>query len=368
MRLALNATFIGERYNGISTYAEGLIGALLQQQYEIVLYSSKMRPRTPGLHLHRTSRWFRADNGGWASFYRFAWLQTALPFLLRDQGLLLFFSPNAEGMLFPPVHQIIQVHDLIPLFYPEECPRLVRYYRYFLPRVISASRMVFVVSEHTKRDLVDAYSVSGEKIAVIYNGINEEFFTSESALRPRGFEIKKYFLFVGTYAPRKNLETVVCALASIAKEVREDLVVVAHDDPRASRIKALAYRMGIGDRLRFLSGLSVPELAYVYQHATALVLLSDYEGFGYPPLEAMASGTSAIVSDSTSLAEVVGTAAIKVPTRDVEAAAAAMRALATDPNFRSEYCRRGRERAQKFRWQHTAEQLRQGIARAISTS
>lgn len=367
MRLGFNATFMGDRHNGISTYAEGLIASLLQQRHEVVLYASKMyRQPTAGLELHRTPPWLCADHGSLANLCRIAWMQTALPFLLRNSDVQLFLSPTVEGMLLPPVDQIVQVHDLIPLFYPQECPRLVHYYRYALPRVMSASRMVFVDSEHTKRDLVDAYSISEEKIAVIYPGIHDEFFASGSALRPRGVEFEKYFVFVGTYAPRKNLETVVRAFANIATDVPENLVVIARDDPRAQRIEALACRLGVGDRIRFLSGLSVPELVYVYRHATALLLLSEYEGFGYPPLEAMATGTPAIVSDGTSLAEVVGGAAIKVPARDVDAAAAAMRAVASDADYRSEYRRRGSEWVQKFTWRHTAEQVRLGMERATS--
>lgn len=365
MRVAFNATFLGEQHSGISTFAEGLIDSLLDQHYEVVLYSSKV-PANAAVDLNRTSPWLRADNGGWASLCRFAWLQTALPWRLRKQNVRLFFSPIAEGMLFPSVRQIVQVHDLIPLFYPEECPRLVLYYRYFLPRVIAASRMVFVDSEHTRRDLANAYSVPEEKIAVIYGGLKDEFFAAESAVRPPGFELDRYFVFVGSYAPRKNLDTVIQALARIASDVREDLAVVARDHPRATELRALAGQLGLGDRIRFLTGLAVSQLAYVYQHATALVLLSEYEGFGYPPLEAMAMGTPAIVSDSTALAEVVADAAIKVPARDVEAAAAAMLAFARDADYRYEYARRGRERAQRFTWQHSAEQLRCGIARATS--
>ena len=368
MRVAFNATFLGEHHSGISTYAEGLIGSLLQQQHEIVLYTSKTPVHSAGLELHRTSPLFRADKGGLASLCRFAWLQTALPWQLRNQDVELFFSPSAEGMLSPPVRQIVQVHDLIPLFHPEESPRLARYYRYFLPRVIARSRLVFVDSQHTGRDLVRVFSLPEENVAVIYPGIREEFFALDPAIPPPGFEADKYFVFVGSYVPRKNLGTVVRALARIASDVRENLVIVARDDPRSAAIQALADDLGIRARLRFLRGLTTPELAYVYKHATALVLLSEYEGFGYPPLEAMATGTPAIVSDSTSLAEVVGTAAIRVPARDVEAAAMAMRAFARDPNYRSEYAQRGRERARNFTWQHSAEQLRDGIARAVSVS
>ena len=368
MRVAFNATFLGEHHSGISTYAEGVIGSLLEQQHEILLYASKTPFQSAGLELRRTSPLFRADKGGLSSFCRFAWLQTVLPWLLRNQEVQLFFSPNAEGMLSPPVRQIVQVHDLIPLFHPDEGPRLARYYRYFLPRVVARSRMVFVDSEHTRRDLERVFSLPADNVAVIYPGIREQFFASDSAIPPVGFEAGRYFIFVGSYAPRKNLDTVVRALARIASDVREDLVIVARDDPRAAAIQALAENLGIRERLRFLCGLTIPELTYVYKGATALVLLSEYEGFGYPPLEAMATGTPAIVSDSTSLAEVVGTAAIRVPAHDVDAAAAAMRAFARNPDYRSDYSHRGRERAQNFTWQNSAEQLRVGIARAVSVS
>ena len=152
-----------------------------------------------------------------------------------------------------------------------------------------------------KSDLIDRYNLPPEKVSVVYNGLRPELFDTDADSRPACLDADRYFLFVGTFAPRKNLQTVVRAFARIHTDVPERLVVVAYPDERQETIRELARSLKVLDKMAFCSGLTNAELAYLYRHATGLLLLSEYEGFGYPPLEAMATKTPAIVSDSTSL-------------------------------------------------------------------
>jgi glycosyltransferase involved in cell wall biosynthesis len=277
-----------------------------------------------------------------------------------------FIAPNfAEAMLFPPVPQIICIHDLIPLFYPEENPFWSHYANHLVPRLIAASIKVFAVSEHTKRDIVDHYKVDEKKILVTYNGVDQRFFLDKALPRPD--ELDKYFLFVGTFARRKNLDTTLRALAKIANEIPEKLAVVAHWEPaRGREIQDLARDMGITERLRFFSDLSISQLIALYKHATATVLLSEYEGFGYPAAESMAAGTPVIVSDSTSLAEITGDAGLKVPCRDTEAAARAMLAVATRPELRRHLVEKGRAKAVNYTCERSMDVVNNAIRASLN--
>ncbi len=364
MRLAINATFASERHNGITTFVDGIVRCLGSHGHELFVYSSAERyAKFEGVTLRRTPIGLVFDGSAANNFRRFAWTQATLPAKLKRDKVDLFFSP-VEGLLRSPVPQVVAVHDLIPLFYPAECPRLHHYYKRVLPYILKGSARTVAPSQHTKSDLIARYSLPSDKVSVVYYGLRSELFDTGADSRPACLQADRYFLFVGTFAPRKNLETVVRAFAKIHKDVPEKLVVVAYPDERQATICELARSLEVLDQMAFCSGLSDAELAYLYRHSTGLILLSEYEGFGYPPLEAMATKTPAIVSDSTSLAEVVGNAGITGSCRDFDAAAAAMRRLSLEKLYRELLGKTGEARARQFTWSNSAKQLSDALVAA----
>ena len=366
MRLAINATFASERHNGITTFVDGIVERLGGHGHELFVYTSAERyAKFEGVTLRKTPANLVFDGGGANNFRRFAWTQAVLPSKLKRDRVDLFFSP-VEGILRSPVPQVVAVHDLIPLFYPAECPRLHHYYKRILPFILKGCVRTVAPSQHTKSDLIDRYSLPADKVSVVYYGLRQELFDAQSDSRPACVDCERYFLFVGTFAPRKNLETIVRAFARIHAEVPETLVVVAYPDQRQESIRELARSLDVLDKIAFCSGVSNAELAYLYRNATGLLLLSEYEGFGYPPLEAMATSTPAIVSDSTSLAEVVGDAGITGGCRDFDAAAAAMRRLSTERLYRELLGKNGQVRARQFTWSNSAKQLSDALNAARS--
>jgi glycosyltransferase involved in cell wall biosynthesis len=211
------------------------------------------------------------------------------------------------------------------------------------------------------------------RIEVVYPWVDPVFFSHDPDLPPQGHEDGPYFLFVGRLSPNKNLEMVVRAFAAIRRDVRHRLVcVLGITDDRDRRCYAeildLAVRLGVRDRLHVYSGLSRAQLLFLYRHATALVLLSKYEGFGYPPLEAMAVGTPAIVSDSTSLVEVAGPAAVCVPNTEPDGAAEAMKRLACDPAYRAWLAEAGRAHARQFTCERSGRMIRSILERCARLS
>lgn len=367
MRLAVNALFLSEKHSGFASYVRGMIPFLAAPHDgdEMLLYSALPGwvSSCPSILWKRSPVFLQDKYGTAGHMARFFWMQTILPLLLLKEKAEVFFSPVTEGMIRPTARQVVVVHDLIPLFYPEECPRLSIFYRRILPLVLSNTSIVIADSFQTKRDLVRCFRMPEEKVAVVYCGLDPLYFSSEPGECPPEFNSLDYFLFVGTYAPRKNLATVVRAFARIHRELPHELVIVAYRDRFTREILLLARDLGVLSKLRFFSGLPSRQLLYLYRNATALLLLSEYEGFGYPPLEAMACHTPAIVSDATSLAEITGGVSICLPPNDVAGVASAMQDLAEHPDRRRALGERSAGYAGKFAWEDAAQSIREIIQR-----
>lgn len=358
MRIGLNASFVNSRHNGTTTFVDGALQSLISLGHEVVLYSSAERYRgLKDVELRATPRSLCVGESAGAGVKRFVWMQSVLGHKLKQDRVDLFFTPHVEAMLSCPVPQVVTVHDLIPLLYPEECPRQHYYYKWLLPKILPACLRTLVVSEHTRRDVIQKYGLDPSRVALVYNSLREQFFEPQFGSQPEGFEPSPYFLFVGTFAPRKNLETVIRAFARIHAEVPEKLVVVAYQDRWQAAMQRLCAELAVLDKVAFYAGLKDSELAYLYRHATGLILLSEYEGFGFPPLEAMATGTPALVSDATSLAEVVADAAITSSCRDIDAAAAELAKLSADHAYREGLGQIGAARARQFTWASSTRQL-----------
>jgi len=359
VRIGVNAALLGDRYYGVDSYILGLIGCLADLGHEVTVYTSS--PRVPGsaqVKLRRSCKLLRFDKGPGASALRFLWNQAVLPLRLIKDSIDVVFCQNIDAMLRPPVSQILVIHDIIPLLYPEEAPGLHKYYKFVLPRTFRRADALVTVSDTSRKDIIKCYGAAGAaNICVGHEGVGSAVSNPAKDRKPSGFQCQSFFLFVGTFCPRKNLATVIEALAMSGKEIGESLVVVAYADKWMPAAMQKIAELNVSERVVFLSDLQPEELGYLYDHATALFLLSEYEGFGLPVLEAMSAGTPAVVSDTGALAEVVGDAAIKIKAHDVNAAAAIMSRLSVDQQFRQEWQRKGLQRSRAFTWQRTGEQL-----------
>lgn len=349
MRIAINAALLGKRHTGVGSYIIGLIQSLSNLGHEVVVYgSSPLLPSGPGITLQRTPAFLAFGAGTLAGWLRSLWNIFVLPLKLLGSDTDAVVSQNAEGAVWCSVPQVLVIHDLIPMYYPEETPRLRGYYKRILPLVFKNTAAVVAVSQYTRNNLLRCFKLNPAGVYVASNSAKLRSGDEGTECRPARLPSAPYFLFVGTYAPRKNLETVVRALARIRNEVPESLVVVAYTDKWTSGCLHLVEELELSGRVIQLSGLTNQELDYVYRHATALFLLSEYEGFGLPALEAMLVGTPAVVSDSTALAEVVGDASPKLGAHDVDTASKVMLRLSTDQAYRQELQRLGTQRAHMF--------------------
>jgi glycosyltransferase involved in cell wall biosynthesis len=300
---------------------------------------------------------------------RIAWEQLALPRALRrDRANLLhataFVAPLASNVPF-----VITVYDLSFAIFPElfRGPNQA-YLRAFTRRSARRARRVIAISDHTRRDVHRLYGVPLEQIDVAYPGVRPGFKPlpreAVEAFRRKHNLPERFFLYLGTLEPRKNLGRLIEAVSQSG--IGDwGLVLVGgkgwlHDELFA-RVKAL----GLDDRVRFAGYAPGDDLPLWYNAATAFVYPSRYEGFGLPPLEAMACGAPVIASNAASLPEVVGDAGLLVEPEDAPRLAQAMRQVWEDATLRGELSQRGIDRARRFTWQATAQATVESYRRAL---
>ena len=254
---------------------------------------------------------------------------------------------------------IVTVHDLVRFYFPFEPEKFTE--RLWLKLDIIGIRRashIIATSQHTRNDLIKYMKIPPGRISVIYDGIDHNIFKpSDVAL---GFLDKPYILYVGSERPRKNLGRLFEAFAMLKKEF-PDLKLLKigpvgrYDKFRRDSEKKLA-SLGITRQVAFVDYVSEPDLARYYSSARLLAYPSLYEGFGLPPLEAMACGCPVVTSNASSIPEVVGDTGITVDPHDTDALAQAIRRVLTDSKLRQDMIKKGLEQAKKFSWEKAAEQ------------
>lgn len=302
---------------------------------------------------------------------RIGWEQGIGPAAALRDRLDLFHGPVNVLPLATPCRGVITIHDLAFLAHPEAFNAAKRRYL-ALMTALSARRSVRViaVSHFTKLEVIRRLGVAPRKVAVVPNAVDPAFAPrpADEIVRFRAAQglPDQFILSLGTLEPRKNLTGLLDAYARLAADTTADLVVVGgqgwlYDDALA-RVAAL----GLTGRVRFAGHVPDGDLPLWYNAAAAFVYPSLYEGFGLPPLEALACGTPTITSAAASLPEVVGDAAILVEPRDPDALAAALRRVLTEPVLRARLSAAGPSRAATFTWAGAAVATRAVYAEALA--
>lgn len=230
-----------------------------------------------------------------------------------------------------------------------------------VPKSAERAERIITISEFTKREIVSTFGTDPDKITVTHLAADRRFFRTAPA-RDRERVVRKYrlperyLLAVGNLEPRKNLATLFRAFAKVKDEIPQDLVIVGARGWLFEDTERLVGKLGITSRVHFPGFVADADLPAVYQSADCFVYPSRYEGFGIPPLEAMASGTPVISSNAASLPEVVGEAAVTLPPMSAAKLADAIGELVNSPARRRSLAARGRKQARSFSWKRTARQ------------
>ena len=293
------------------------------------------------------------------------WEQASLP--LRCRGTLLW-SPCNTGPLAVR-RQVVTIHDATYADTPECFSKpFAAWYGYLLPRLARRVRRVMTVSEFSRGRLADLTGLDPAAIDVIPNGVDPRFAPPSAAAVAavrRQYDLPgPYVLSLGSIEPRKNLATLLRAWPSVAARRPELTLAVAGGG------NAIYGSVGIDPatlpRVKLLGYVDDAALPALYGSCEAFVFPSVYEGFGLPPLEAMACGAAVVCSDATALPDVVGDAAVLVNPKDAGGMADAIVRVTDDPALRATLAGRGRARAATFNWDDSAELVWQSLARAAN--
>jgi glycosyltransferase involved in cell wall biosynthesis len=302
---------------------------------------------------------------------RIFWEQVVQPFALKKEGVDLLHALAFVTPLLSPCPSVVTIYDLSFLLYPESFKRSKRFYLSLFTRLSAKrARHIIAISESTKRDVVRLLGVSSEKVEVVYCGIEEAFRPlpqdQVAAFRSKRGLPERFVLFVGTIEPRKNVTSLIEAFADLRFAICDLRLVIGgakgwfYED-----VFARMEELGLEGEVMFPGYIPAGELPLWYNAAELFVYPSLYEGFGLPPLEAMACGTPVVASNTSALPEVVGEAGLTVDPSDVEGLAEAMRRVLGDEALRQEMRERGLRRAQGFSWTKTAQETVQVYRRTM---
>lgn len=321
-------------------------------------YAREILDQSPGFFRHiEPGRPLRGLQGH-------AWEQTVLP--LRSSGLL--WSPGNTGPITKE-DQIVTLHDVVPFDMPHTLDaNFARVYQFLTPRLVRRVRKVITISEFSKAAILRHIDVDPDKIVVIPNGVDGRFHPRgadevSQARQQAGIPFGRYVLTLGSIEPRKNLVSLFKAWRRIESTVDDDIgLVVVGKTGAANIFKSVDVDAGM-KRVHFTGHLPDAVLPAVYTGAMAFACVSVYEGFGLPPLEALACGVPTVASSTTALPEVVGDAALTVDPLDIDAIADALRTLIESGAERERLGRLALRQAARFSWTKTAELTRELLLR-----
>ena len=369
MKICIDARWIFSELSGIGTYTQELIRHLVQidnnNDYLILFNDINVLERTKvAAQLHGLSnvQCKLLDYGVFSPMSQFK-----LPKLLKALKVELYHSTNYMiPFLAFPKHRIgtircaVTIHDLIPLIFPDHAPkskkrRLFPLFKKIMYEAGARADLIITPSTSSKNDVIEHLRLPQDdcdKVYAIPEGVAKKF-------KPSGNPKSKppTVLYVGRSDPYKNVVRLVEAFAQVRKTTVPDLRlrIIGPKDPRYPQAGAKALGLGIAGHVEWSGYVSETELIHAYQDATVLVLPSDYEGFGLPVLEAMASGTPVICSRSSSLPEVAGSAAILIDPHQPGQLEDGLNQILTNEDFAKDLIHLGLEHAKEFTWKRTAK-------------
>ena len=294
---------------------------------------------------------------------RFIWDQFKVPSLARSARVDILHQPCFSAPIFYSGKIVITVHDLISMHFPKNLPFASRmFYSRWMPFTYRRADKIIAISEDTKQDIITRLHIPKEKIEVIHSAVSPVFklIANENVLQKVKDKYKtgnKFILDVGTLEPRKNLPFLVRAyhLAIQKAGIPHNLVLGGKKGWYYDDLFRLIKDLKLEDRVIFTGYVDEEDMPALYNAADLFAFPSLYEGFGFPPLEAMACGTPVISSDTSSLPEVVGEAGILLGPENEELWADKMIEVIQNPSLRQKMKEKGLQQAKRFSWEETAK-------------
>jgi glycosyltransferase involved in cell wall biosynthesis len=306
----------------------------------------------------------------------------ALPLKLRKQHLDVVHIPHHEGFFVPPGKCVVTIHDCVHVKFPlENLSRFKRYKIYLrTKRAVETASRVLAVSNSTRDDLVNIFDLDAQRISVIHNALDERF-TVASGGEDRKTVLERYqlndpfVLYSGRIRPHKNVHRLIEAFAVLKNELAGDerysrlkLIVIGDELSRHQYLRLTVVRSGVQQDVRFFGFVPYRTLQVFYQSAALFAFPSLYEGFGLPPLEAMANRTPVLASNTSSLPEVLGDAALLINPENVFEIARGMKSILTEQAVKERLVAKGLQQISKFSWRSAARQVIEAYERTAENS
>ncbi len=374
-RIGIDARFYGPIGKGIGRYIQEIVDNVIKidQDNEYIIFLSKDNFDEFICDGERVKK--KIANIRWYGIAE----QLFMPFLILRNRLDLMHFPHFNVPVFCPTKFVVTIHDLILTKFPTVrsstlSPAFYKlknlFYRIIIYIAVHRAREVIAVSEFTKKDIVEKFKISEKKVQVTYEGVanlakgKDSLFVKKlddkSTLLSYNID-SKFILYVGNAYPHKNLESLVEVFSDLHKKHQGlRLVLVGKEDYFYKRIKEIAagfslWHEDVEDSPVIFPGY-VPdsELEILYKKAMCYVFPSLYEGFGLPPLEAMVKGCPVISSNSSSMPEILGDAAIYFNPKDKQEMIDKIEKVLDDPRLRETLIKKGKEQAKSYNWWEAA--------------
>lgn len=356
---ALDATSIPNKPTGIGNYTLGLIRSLSQKiiNDRLIIFGRHDQNKTFG-NLNATF----IDCGNLNTPKRLIWEQIQLPLLLKKHSIDLLHSPNYTLPSCAKCKRIVTIHDLTSFIFPNR-RKLIHgwFFRQMIRLSIKKADMIISVSENTRKDIYTIFKRQ-ENVQTVYQGFNSQFtnIESKSFIYNGKMAIKNpYFLFVSTIEPSKNVERLIRSFLQFNKQnnFTHNLYLVGKLGWSYNKIIEMINSSETKANVKYLGYQTNEQLFYLYRYAQAFIYPSLYEGFGIPPLEAMACNVPTLCSNTSSLPEVVGDAALTFDPYNEQELIDAMKKISHDTILRKDLIEKGRQRCKQFSWDKTAEEI-----------
>lgn len=294
---------------------------------------------------------------------RFVWDQFRFPGIASRASCDLLHQPCFSAPFIFGGAVVVTIHDIISILFPQNIPFASRmFYSKWMPFSYSKARQIISISESTKRDIVRVLKIPSRNITVIHNGydarLESRVSSSELARVAKKYNLPRdYLLHIGTLEPRKNLGFLIDAFHEVIKDKKNsnlNLVITGKKGWYYNGLFEKVEKFDLGDRVVFTGYIDEADKKAIYQGARIFTFPSLYEGFGLPPLEAMASGIPVISSNTSSMPEVLGDAGILISPKNKSAWVEAITKVNNNEKFYNEMKKKNEEQIQKFDWGVTA--------------
>jgi len=292
------------------------------------------------------------------------WDQILLPLNIAREKIDVFLTPYFKAPFFLPSNVVLIINDLIPLFFPEEHRLFKRiYFRFMCGRSARRAKRIITISENSRDDIVKFLRLPADKIRIVHLGVEERFRSPDIRIEEtrRKYALpQKFILYVGNLSPHKNVQGLIKSYAVLPVNLRKQykLVLVAPKSGKYfSYIEKVIREMELAQDVLFTGYIEDKDLPAVYHMSSLFAFPPLYEGFGLPPLEAMACGCPVVSSNTSSMPEVLGDAALFFNPYNVEEMSLAIKKMLKDENLRDKFRQKGLQRAKRFTFEKMTNRI-----------